>query len=141
MTALRHARFGWSGRKNVNDKQKTGISEGKTILRPCRVTIHTPGRKPVVYRRLTLIFCIYESTRSMAVLWVMFRVIFGVKAIIFFLLSCVPLPTCVNKAPESLCIAYVIACHQWGHFFVTFKRRENLTLCCSSTHTEESFWS
>ena len=123
MTALRHARFGWSGRKNVNDKQKTGISEGKTILRLCRVTIHTPGTKPVVYRRLTLIFCIYESTRSMAILWVVFRVIFWRQSdnFLFTFLRTATDPR--QQGPGILCIAYIIACHQWGHPFVTFKRK------------------
>lgn len=126
MTALRHARFGWSGRKNVNGKQKAGISEGKTILRPCRVTIYTPGTKPAVYRRLTLIFCIYESTRSMAVLRMVFRVIFGRQSdncLFTFLRIATNLR---QQGPRILCIAYVIACHQLGPLFCTIQEKRKL---------------
>src|ERR1700733_6664471 len=114
MTALRHARFAWSGRKNVNGKRKAGISEGKTILRPYRVTIYTPGTKPVVYRRLTHIFCIYESTRSMAVLRVVFRVIFWRRRDNCFLTFLRTATNLRQEGPRILCIAYVIAFHQWG---------------------------
>lgn len=126
MTALRHARFGWSGRKNVNDKQKTGISEGKTILRPCRVTIHTPGTKPVVYRQLTLIFCIYESTRSMAVLWVIFGVIFWCQSDNYLFTSLRAATNLRQQGPRILCIAYVIACHQLGPLFCTIQEKRKL---------------